>query len=234
MNDASPHNSSFFIAIAALFLVSASLALPDVFLRVGAAEPPPAEIFDDDTSQLNQPLCSESYCFTVRRTMVVNRSGAIDWVINRDNPLTTIPIGEDGREENVRIVDVAVPNGNVHLLLESGRVITRTRDGVWRPSVAEFREVRAVSGFIAFVAAAAAFSVGYLRSQRLDRALAAAGVCAAVAHLPVTLWRHSTSISLSIALVISLLCIVGAAVAGYVAAGPSLDRDDRVVIGSER
>jgi hypothetical protein len=71
------------------------------------------------------------------------------------------------------------------------------------------------------MAAATVLGVGGLRARRLNTTLiAVAGVAAAVSHLPVTMWRHTTQFSLSTALVLSVLSIMIFMVIGYLAAGP--------------
>ncbi len=218
-------SARFATVVVAIFMVAATIALPDVWLRDAPAPPVPEGVFDSGTSdQVDEWVCINDDCFFATDSLVTRRHGndrVVEWVINPDNPLTDIPLTAEGRKEQVGIAAVRAVDDTLYLQLESGRVVSRTRDGVWRPSVAEFRNVISTAVAIALFAAAVVVATGWARSRRVDTLLLiVAGVAAALSHLPVTIWRHTTSFSLSAAAVLTLFIIAGSVVAGYLTAGP--------------
>lgn len=220
-----PSTARFATVIVAIFVVAATITLPDVWLRAAPAPPVPEDVFDSGPSdQVNEWVCINDECFFATDSLVTRRRGndrVVEWVINPENPLTDIPLTTEGREEPVGIAAVRAVNDTLYLQLESGRVVSRTRDGVWRPSVADFRNVTSTAAAIALLAAAMVVATGWARSRRVDTLLlVVAGVGAALSHLPITIWRHTTSFSLSAAAVVSVLVIGGSLVAGYLIAGP--------------
>lgn len=211
----------FVIALALLVVVAGSIALPEVWLRSGPAPAPRADLFDPGPSQLREWVCVDDECVMARGSLVMNDDGSVAWVINPDNPLTTLELDDRGREENVRIAAIRAVEGRVHLQLESGRIVTRTREGEWRPGVGEFRESATVSILVAAMTVASVLAIAWLRARRIDvPTLVAAGVAGAVVHLPLTIWEHSTSISLSAAAALATTLVVVAMVVGYLVAGP--------------
>lgn len=234
-----PHSagsSRFAIVVAAVFVAAGTLALPDVWLQMGPPLPAPEGLFDEGDPQLDEWVCIGDQCFFATDSLVTRREGSgrvVEWVINTDNPLTEVPLTDDGLPEDVEIASVRTSGDTLYLQLESGRVVSRTRDGTWRPDVAEFRDVMSTAIFLAVAAAAAVTTLGWLRSRRVDTALLiVAGTAAAVVHLPITIWRHTTSFSLSTAGVISLAVIAGSLVAGVVLAGPGeRDTTSRYIAG---
>ena len=135
-----------------LVAVAGTISLPEVWLREGPTVAPPDWVFDSQPSQLGEWVCVADDCVMARNSLVTNADGSVAWVINPDNPLTRLARDDQGRDEDVRIASIQVVSGRIHVLLESGRVVTRTRDGTWRPGVGAFRESIAVSLVIAWLA----------------------------------------------------------------------------------
>ena len=214
----------FLIGVAAAFVVAATIALPDVWLRAAPAPPVPEGVFASGRSQVREWVCVNADCFFATDSLVTRRHDGgqvVEWVINPENPLTDIPLTAEGREEQVEIVDIRAVEDTLYLQLRSGRIVSRNRDGVWRPATSEFREVMGTAMVIAAVTATAVVAISWARSRRVSSAvLVVAGAAAILAHLPVTIWRHTTSFSLSSAAVLSLLFIVGSLVTGSLVAGP--------------
>ena len=211
----------FALAFAMLVAVAGTISLPEVWLREGPTVAPPDWVFESQPSQLGEWVCVADDCVMARNSLVTNADGSVAWVINPDNPLTRLDRDDQGRDEDVRIASIQAVSGRIHVLLESGRVVTRTRDGTWRPGVGAFRESIAVSLVIAWLAGSAAAVSGWLRARRIELStLAVAGVAAAVAHLPVTIWEHSTALSLSAAGALSAVLIGCSAVGGFLSARP--------------
>jgi hypothetical protein len=209
-----------------LFVTVGTIALPDVWLDRGPGAQPPEGLFDSLPSFVDEEVCNLDGCFRARpgSSLVTRRTRdvvEVDWVVNPDNPLTMLPLEEDGEEEDIRIDRLEERDDILYLKLNSGRIVVRTRDGIWHPGVSEFRAVRGVAATITAMAAITVLGAGTLRARRLDTVLVVvAGAAAGVSHLPVTLWRHTTRYSLSTAVALSVLSITIFAVVGYLAAGP--------------
>ncbi len=229
-------SSRFAIVVVAVFVVAGTIALPDVWLQTGSPKPAPEGLFDGSDAQLDEWVCAGEECFFATDSLVTRQRGSgrvVEWVINTENPLTDVPLTDEGRPEEVEIAAVRTIGDTLYLELESGRLVTRTRDGTWRPGVAEFRNVMNTAIVLAVGAASAVVALGWLRSRQIDAALLiVAGFAAAVAHLPITIWRHTTSFSLSTAALVSTVVIVGALVAAVVVAGPRVrDTSIRYIAG---
>lgn len=220
----------FVMVLAALFLAAATVALPDVWLQQTPGPTPPEDLFTTEPRDPGPWVCVADGCFTARgsevtRQGITGRSEGVAWIINPENPLTRIPLDEDGEEEDIRIADMRAFEDLLYVQLNSGRIVTRTRDGVWRPSVAEFRSTTPTALALAALAGAVTATAGWLRARRVDVVLiGVAAVMAILAHLPVTVWRHTTSYSLSIAGALSVVVLGASVIAGYLAAGPRHSR----------
>lgn len=235
-----PHSadsSRFAIVVVAVFVVAGTIALPDVWLQTGPSAPAPEGLFEGSDAQLDEWVCAGDECFFATDSIVTRLRGSgrvVEWVINTENPLTDVPLTDEGRAEDVEIAAVRTSGDTLYLELESGRLVSRTRDGTWRPGVAEFRNVMNTAIVLAVGAASAVIAVGWLRTRRVDAALLiVAGMAAAVVHLPITIWRHTTSFSLSTAALVSLVVTVGALWAAVVVAGPRVrDTTERYIPGT--
>lgn len=228
----------FAAIVAALFTVAATVALPDVWLQRTPGPIPPEGLFTTDRQDPGPWVCVADGCFTARgsevsRQGITGRSEGVSWIINPDNPLTDIPLDDEGREEDIRIDDMRAFEDILYVQLNSGRIVTRTRDGVWRPGVAEFRSTTPTALVVAALVGLVTIAVGWLRARRVDAPLiAVAAVMAVLAHAPVTAWRHTTSYSLSTAGALSFVVLLAAVAVGYLAAGPRHSSNQSPHVGS--
>lgn len=213
-------NSRVFVALIVMMIVVAgSIALPEVWLLPNQESHVPAEIFDNSASsvRVRDETCIGERCYYADGSRMIERQGSsqrVVWVINPENPLTKLPVDENGVEENVRIVRISESAEILYVELGSGRTIVRDREGDWNPGVGEFRAVAGPAALLAALAALATLVVARIRAGWTSPMhVVVAGVFAVLSHLPITVWRFTTTWSLSTVFV-PTVAFLGLACAG--------------------